>query len=133
MKSSKEFFRRIPSDDQRTICEVFGWSDDLASKLRYDQPTILRELAKLDDSRLAQFMMLCSFAHYGANQYKQNQVNQQPVVKLAADREVNYPLIDAQVRAELCAKKYRAAHEAYLNSITDGRKAKMPVVYEAAA
>ncbi|MGA9774246.1 MAG: hypothetical protein WBV94_34780 [Blastocatellia bacterium] len=130
---AKEFFRRIPSDDQRTICEVFGWNDELASKLRYDQPTILRELAKLEDIQLAQFMMLCSFAHYGANQYKQNQVDQKPVVKLAADREVNYPLIDAQVRVELCAKKYKPAHQVYLDSITAGRKAKMPVAYEATA
>jgi len=45
---AKEFFRRIPSDDQRTICEVFVWSDDLASKVRYDQGAVLREIAKLE-------------------------------------------------------------------------------------
>ena len=123
-------FRRIPSDDQRTICEVFGWSDDLASNLRYDQPTILRELAKLDESRLAQFMMLCSFAHYGANQYKHNQVDQKPVVQLSKERGINHTLIDAQVRVELCAKKYKAAHEAYLDAVAKGEAAKKPVVYE---
>lgn len=126
----KEFFRRIASDDQRTICEVFGWSDDLASKLRYDQPAVLREIAKLDDSQLAQFMMLCSFAHYGANQYKHNQVDQKPVVQLSREREVNHTLIDAQVRVELCAKKYKAAHQAYLDAVTEGKTAKKPVVFE---
>jgi hypothetical protein len=126
----KEFFRRIASDDQRTICEVFGWSDDLASKLRYDQPAVLREIAKLEDNRLAQFMMLCSFAHYGANQYKHNQVDQKPVVQLSRERKVNHTLIDAQVRVELCAKKYKAAHQAYLDAMTQGKAAKKPVVYE---
>ncbi|HKQ08145.1 MAG TPA: ParB/RepB/Spo0J family partition protein [Blastocatellia bacterium] len=127
---AKEFFRRIASDDQRTICEVFGWSDDLASKLRYDQPAVLREIAKLDDSQLAQFMMLCSFAHYGANQYKHNQVDQKPIVQLSKDRKVNHTLIDAQVRVELCAKKYKAAHEAYLDAVTKGEVTRKPVVYE---
>jgi ParB/RepB/Spo0J family partition protein len=126
----KEFFRRIASDDQRTICEVFGWSDDLATKLRYDQGAVLREIAKLDDSRLAQLMMLCSFAHYGANQYNRNQVDQKAVVQLSKEREVNHTLIDAQVRVELCAKKYKAAHEAYLDGVTQGAAAKKPVVYE---
>jgi len=126
----KEFFRRIPSDDQRTICEVFGWKEDLATKLRYDQSVALDELAKLDEIRLAQFLMLCSFAHYGANQYKQHQVDQKPVVQLAMDRGVNHALIDAQVRVELCAKKYKAAHEAYLNEVMLRGKGVKPVVYE---
>lgn len=127
---AKEFFRRIASDGQRTICEVFGWNEDLASKLRYDQGAGLGEVAKLDDNQLAQFMMLCSFAHYGANQYKHNQVDQKPVVQLSKERKVNHTLIDAQVRVELCAKKYKAAHEAYLDAVTNGETAKKPVVYE---
>ncbi len=86
--------------------------------------------SKLDDNRLAQFMMLCSFAHYGANQYKHNQVDQKPVVQLSKERGVNHTLIDAQVRVELCAKKYKAAHEAYLDAVTRGEAAKKPVVYE---
>ena len=129
-EAAKEFFRRIASDDQRTICEVFGWDDDLASKLRYDQGAVLREIAKLDDNQLARFMMLCSFAHYGANQYKHNQVDQKPVVQLSKERGVNHTLIDAQVRVELCAKKYKAAHEAYLDAVMKGEAAKKPVVYE---
>jgi hypothetical protein len=75
-------------------------------------------------------MRLCSFAHYGANQYKHNQVDQKPVVQLSKEREVNRTLIDAQVRVELCAKKYRPAHEAYLVAVTEGKAAKKPVVYE---
>jgi hypothetical protein len=75
-------------------------------------------------------MMLCSFAHYGANQYKHNQVDQKPVVQLSKERGVNHTLIDAQVRVELCAKKYKTAHEAYLDTVTQGEAVKKPVVYE---
>lgn len=129
----KEFFRRIPSDIQKTVCEVFGWDEGLATELRYDQSAVLRELSKLDENRIAQFLMLCSFAHYGANQYKQHQVDQKPVVQLSADRGVNHQLIDAQVRFELCAKKYKSAHEAYLTKVMSGGRAKKPVVYETPA
>jgi ParB family chromosome partitioning protein len=126
----KEYFRHIPSDDQKTICEVFGWNEDLATKLRYDNGAVLSELSKLDESRLAQFLMLCSFAHYGANRYKNHQVDQSSVVELSQERGVNHILIDAQVRVELCAKKYKAAHEAYLAAVTNGEDAEKPVVYE---
>jgi ParB family chromosome partitioning protein len=126
----KEFFRRIPSDDQKTICEVFGWGDDAASKLRFNDDAVLGELEKLDQDRLAQFMMLCSFAHYGANSYKNHRVDQTAVVRLSKERGTNHTLIDAQARAELCAKKYRAAHQAYLNAVTKGEAAEKPVVHE---
>jgi len=127
---AKEFFRRIPSDDQRTILEVFGWNEKDATALRMNHSKVLRELAKLDHKRLAQFMMLCSFAHFGANQYKNHQVSQQQVVKLSTERGVNHTLIDAQVRLELAPKKYRASHQAYLETVARGKAAKKPTVFE---
>ena len=127
---AKEFFRRIPSDDQRTILEVFGWSEKDATTLRMNSDQVCRELAKLDHQRLAQFMMLCSFAHFGANQYKNHQVSQQQVVKLSTERGVNHTLIDAQVRLELAPKKYQAKHRAYLDAIANGKAAKKPIVFE---
>ena len=51
-------------------------------------------------------------------------------MQLSRERKVNHTLIDAQVRVELCAKKYKAAHEAYLDAVTKGKAAKKPVVYE---
>jgi hypothetical protein len=50
----------------------------------------------LSDAELGQFLMLCSFAHYGANQYKQNRVDQEKVVELSKDRGINHLLIDAE-------------------------------------
>ena len=129
-EAAKEFFRRIPSSDQQTICEVFGWSEQKKAKLRFDDEAVLQELAKLDDNRLAQFLMLCSFAHYGANQQQNRRVNQSAVVRLSQERGVNHALIDAEVRAELCPKKYKDAHDAYLEAVRAGKKAEKPVVYE---
>jgi ParB family chromosome partitioning protein len=126
----KEFFRRLPSDVQKTAGEVFGWSSQEAEKLRLNSSAVPRVLADLDDDRLAQFLMLCSFAHYGANQYKNSRVDQSAVVGLSEQRNVNHALIDAEVRAELCPKKYKDTHQAYLEAVKSGKAAKKPVVYE---
>lgn len=129
---AKEFFRRILGDDQRTICEVFGWNEEVTSQVRFDDSAVLRELAKLEDNRLAQFLMLCSFAHYGANRDAQRQIDQAAVVRLSKECDVNHKLLDAEVRAELCPKKYKAAHLSYLESVKRGKAKVKPVVYEAA-
>jgi hypothetical protein len=34
------------------------------------------------------------------------------------------------VRAELCPKKYKGAHQAYLEAVKSGKPAKKPVVHE---
>jgi hypothetical protein len=126
----KEFFHRIPSEHQRTICEVFGWEKDAAGKLRFDEEVMLRKLAELDDGELARVLMLCSVAHYGANQYGSNRVDQSEVVRLSAERGVDHALIEAEVRLELCPRKYLAAHQAYLEAIKSGKVVSKPVVYE---
>ncbi len=98
--------------------------------MRFDEAAVLHKLAALDDDELARFLMLCSFAHYGANQYGNSKTDQKLVVKLSQERGVNYGLIDAQVRAELSPKKYKAVHNAYLEMVKIGKEAKRPVVYE---
>lgn len=128
----KEFFRRIPSEHQKTICEVAGVEAEETERLRLNESALLDKLALLDDDKLAQFMMLCSFAHYGANQYKSNRVDQSAVVRLSEECGVNHSLIDAEVRAELCAKKYKDAHLAYLAAVSNGETPPKPVVYEKA-
>lgn len=127
---AKEFFRRIPSDDQQTITEVFGIEIEIDSGFRRDETVMLAELEKLDESRLAQFMMLCSFAHYGSNQYKNRQVDQSRVIELGESRGVNHILIDAETRAALAPKKYRAEHQRYVETVKNGKEASKPVVYE---
>jgi ParB/RepB/Spo0J family partition protein len=126
----KEFFRRLPIDVQKVIGEVCGWNDALTAKARLSEEAVLKELVRLDDHRLAQFLMLCSFAHYGANPEGQRQVNQSLVVALSQACGVNHLLIDAEVRLARCPKKYKETHEAYLAMIKNGQPAEMPVVFE---
>jgi ParB/RepB/Spo0J family partition protein len=129
---AKEFFRRLPHDDAKTVGEVFGWNEEVTSQVRFDDSAVLRELGKLDDNRLAQFLLLCSFAHYGANRDEQRQVEQAAVVRLSKECGVNHKLIDAEARAELCPKKYKDAHRSYLESVKRGKAKAKPVVYEVA-
>ena len=126
----KEFFRRIPTEHQRTIREVFGWKEEEAGRVRFDDSATLGKLSALSDDELARLLMLCSFAHYGANQYGNKRVDQQQVVRLGQERGVNHALIDAEARAELSPKKYKAAHEAYLKTVRNGEAVTQPVVYE---
>jgi hypothetical protein len=125
-----QFFSRVPSEHQETIIEVLGWGKGEDGKLRFDEKAILGKLAGLSDAELAQFLMLCSFAHFGANRYGGNRVDQSKVVRLAKARGVNYALVDGQVRFDLCSKKYKADHRAYLEAIKNGKSAKIPAVYE---
>ena len=85
--------------------------------MRFDGEAALRTLGKLDDNGLAQFLMLCSFAHYGANPDGNRKANQSVVVRLSQARGVNH----AEARAELCPKKYKAAHQAYVDAVKNGR------------
>ncbi|HYE73614.1 MAG TPA: hypothetical protein VEF04_09785, partial [Blastocatellia bacterium] len=126
----KEFFRRIPAEHQRTIAEVLGWQQEEAEQLRHNEAILLIKIAGFNDDELAQFLMLCSFAHYGANQDGHTQVDQSAVIQLSNERGINHTLIDAQVRLELSPKKYRSKHQAYLNAVRDGRQIQKPVVYE---
>lgn len=126
---AKEFFRRIPSGDQHTILEVLGIGEKEADKLRFDEDGMLQKLEHLDENQLAQFLVLCSVAHFGANS-SNRQVDQSAIVGLSQERKVNHLLIDAEVRLELCAKRYKEAHQAYLESVKSGQPAQKPVVYE---
>lgn len=128
----KEFFCRIPSEHQKTISEVMGMEAEVAERMRLNESALLDQLADWNDDKLAQFLMLCSFAHYGANRYKDHRADQSSVVRLSEEHGVNHMLIDAEVRAELCAKKYKDAHLAYLAAVSNGETPPKPVVYEQA-
>lgn len=128
----KEFFRRVPSEHEKTIFEVIGLETETAERLRLNESALLDQLAAWSEDKLAQFLMLCSFAHYGANRYKDHRVSQQDVARLSEEFGVNHALIDAEVRAELCAKKYKDAHLTYLAAVQNGEAPPKPVVYEKA-
>ncbi|HYE74864.1 MAG TPA: ParB/RepB/Spo0J family partition protein [Blastocatellia bacterium] len=126
----KEFFRRIPTEHQRTIAEVLGWQKEEVEQFRSHEAVLLIKIAGFSEDELAQFLMLCSFAHFGAHQHGHTQVDQSSVAQLSRDRGVNHTLIDAEVRLALSPKKYKPAHQKYLNAVKDGRPARKPVVFE---
>ena len=128
----KEFFHRIPGEHQKTISEVMGMEAEETERLRLNDSALLDQLADWNDDKLAQFLMLCSFAHFGANRYKDHRVSQKDVARLSEEFGVNHTLIDAEVRAELCAKKYKDVHIAYLAAVNNGETPPKPVVYEQA-
>jgi len=98
--------------------------------LRFDGEAVLRELGKLDDNGLARFLMLCSFAHYGANPDGSRKADQSAVARLGQERSIHHALIDAEARAALRPKEYKAAHQAYVDAVKNGKAGKKPVVYE---
>lgn len=128
---ASEFFRRITSYDQRTIFAVLGKDETASSTMRGNESKMLAEIKKMEENELVQFMMLCTFAHFGANQYMNRKADQSAVEKLSRERGVNHKLIDAQVRLELTPKKYKERHQLYLNKIEEGKSAKKPLVYDA--
>ncbi len=126
----KEFFHRIPGEHQKTISEVMGMEAEETERLRLNDSALLDQLADWNDDKLAQLLMLCSFAHFGANQYRNNQVSQSAVMRLSEECGINHTLLDAEVRVELCAKKYKDAHLAYLAAVNNGGTPPKPAVYE---
>lgn len=125
-----EFFERIPASDQKTIFKVLGWEVEKTSKLRYDREKLQQELSQMEDHGLAQFLMVCSFAHYGANPARAHRVDQSAVVQLSQERGLNHTLIDAQVRLDLCPKKYKERHQDYLVMVKQGHQAPKPSICE---
>lgn len=128
---ASQFFRRITSFDQSTIFTVLGWDEQKSRSVRGDERKMLAEIEQMDDNQLAQFLMLCTFAHAGANQYMNGKVDQTEVEQLSKARGVNYKLIDAQVRYERAPKKRQATHKTYLDKVVAGSKsAKKPLIYD---
>jgi ParB/RepB/Spo0J family partition protein len=129
---AKEFFGRIPAEHRGTIAEVLGWEKEEAERLRHSEEAVREKVAGFSDDELARFLMLCSFAHYGANHHGHRRADQTEVVRLSAERSVNHTIIDATVRLDGCPKKYRSAHQTYLSAVKAGRPARLPVVHERA-
>jgi hypothetical protein len=127
---AKEFFRRIPSEHQRTIGLVLGWQQEEDSRFLYDEAALEENLATYTNDELARFLRLCSFAHYGANKEMRHAIDQSAVVALSQTCQVNHTLIDATVRTEFSPKKYKAVHQVYLTAVQDEKPMPKPVVFD---
>jgi ParB family chromosome partitioning protein len=129
-----EFFRRIPSDEQRVICSILEWDKDEKKAAFEIQRDLPKRLEKMNDAELNQFMFACAVGHYKERAYEFHEGKYQHVDRitgLAAEMKVNLRLRDAEVRFALTPKKYAGDHRRYLNEVLAGmEKSKLPIVYE---
>lgn len=77
---------------------------------------------KLERNLLFRILFLLVHVHKGSIGNNNNFVSQKEVVDLAAEFEVDYTLIDAEVRIELCAKKHSEVHRIYLEDVRGKKK-----------
>lgn len=98
---------------------------------RYDEVGITRAgfLGSLKPEEQAMVFFLFTYGHTGA-MLSNTWADQHPVAELAERFEVNYQLIDAQVRVELSPKKHLKRHQAYLQQCETGDpNREVPILY----
>jgi hypothetical protein len=78
---------------------------------------------------LFRVLFLLVHGHKGTIGYGNNYTSQKEVQKLAGEFNVNYALIDAEVRLDLCAKKYKQVHEIYLDAVRGKKEATIPGLF----
>lgn len=95
-----------------------------------DSRTAIDQLKKLEGGTLFRILYLLIHGHKGSIGHGNNYRSQVEVRELAAEFEVDYALIDAEVRIELCPKKHNQVHKTYLEAVQEKRKdAKVPKLF----
>src|SRR5262249_8078705 len=85
---------------------------------------------KLDRAFQYRIIFLLIHCHKGTIFHGNNYASQKEVKGLAREFGVDYPLIDAEVRLEFCAKKHNQVHEEYLNDVRQKlESAKIPRLF----
>lgn len=75
-------------------------------------------------------LFLLIHGHKGTIGHGNSYKSQKDVKELAAEFEVDYALMDAEARLELCAKKYDEVHKAYLDAVQKkSEEAKVPKLF----
>ncbi len=92
--------------------------------------TAVEQFKKLGRAFQFRILFLLIHGHKGTIGHTNNYMSQREVKELAAEFEINYPLIDAEVRLEFCAKKHNQVHETYLHSVQKKSKdARVPRLF----
>jgi ParB family transcriptional regulator, chromosome partitioning protein len=85
---------------------------------------------KLERGILFRILFLLIHGHKGTIGYSNSYTSQKEVRDLAAEFNVDYSLLDAEVRLDLCSKKHKQAHQIYLDAIRGKKKnAKVPQLF----
>lgn len=96
----------------------------------YDIKTAIEQHRKLDRSLNYRILFLLTHCYKGTVGYNNGYSSQSDVRQLAAEFEIDYDLFDAEVRLELCGKKYHDVHSAYYDAVREKLpEAKVPRLY----
>lgn len=104
---------------------ISEWESEAETKRDIDLTNswnLVEVFKKLDRGFQFRVLFLLIHCRKGAIGYGNNYASQKEVKELAAEFEVDYPLIDAEVRLEFSAKKHNEVHKAYLDAITEKQK-----------
>ncbi len=92
--------------------------------------TAIEQIRKLERGLQFRILFLLVHAHKGTIGHSNNYMSQREVKELAAEFEIDYTLIDAQIRLEFSAKKHHEVHKTYLDAVVGKSKdATVPRLY----
>jgi len=148
-KIAEEVRRRVIVEASKVFAPKFsikapigGFTEELVKRCDDIRETgaivdTLRGMAKLpktgtkDARQLAQMLFFYIHCSKGEiNSYGNYYKSQRGIKVIAADYDINYTLIDAEVRLEQSPLKYKKQHQLYLDAVRTGSgKAKQPRLY----
>jgi ParB family chromosome partitioning protein len=115
---------------KQLIADWQGKSNDREGVYIQDGQSGIELLKTFDRGMQFRILFLLIHCHRGAIGYGKSYTSQREVRELAAEFDLDYALTDAEVRLELCAKKYKDAHQLYLDAIREKKnEAKLPHLF----
>jgi ParB family transcriptional regulator, chromosome partitioning protein len=102
---------------KRLVGEWDGKPDNRNGIYMTDGRAAIDELMKIERGMQFRILFLLIHVHKGTIGHGNNYRSQKAVKELAAEFEIDYDLIDAEVRLEFCAKKHKESHEIYLDAV----------------
>lgn len=132
------FWRMTASGDSNNLQRVVkhlladwqGDSSDQGGIHIHDGQSGIEFFEALKQGMQYRILFLLVHCHKGAIGYGNHYSSQKEVRELAAEFEVDYLLIDAEVRLELSAKKHKQAHQKYLDAVkAKSKDAKVPHLF----
>lgn len=130
-----KFWRMTVSGDSHNLNAVVKpligeWSKDSKTGLIPDGRSGIEEFKKLDRNIQYRILFLLIHCHKGSTGYGNRYLSQKEVREIAAEFKVDYSLIDAETRLQLCPKKHREVNRLYLESVRAKKKdAKVPRLF----
>lgn len=95
-----------------------------------DSRSAIEYIKKLERNMQFRILFLLIHGHKGTIGHGNNYASQQEVRDLAAEFEIDYALIDAEIRLEFSAKKHKEVHQSYLEAVkAKSKDSKVPHLF----